>query len=67
MSSSIKEGINNFTDDIKNPNTSIKDSAKKRFNETFDKVKKNIQIGKGIKRKKKLKNTKNKRIKNIYE
>ena len=68
LSSSINEGINNFTDDIKNPNTSIKESAKKRFNETFDKVKKHLQIGKGIKRKKKkLKNTKTKRIKNIFD
>ena len=70
MSSNINEGINNFTEDLKNPNFSIKASANKRFNETVNNLKNNFQTGKGIKRKtKSFKKIKTKRAynKNIFD
>ena len=68
ISANINDGISNFSDDLKNPDTSIKDSVKLRLNETLNNLKKNFQSGKGIKRKKKnLKYLKYKREKNIFD
>ena len=70
MVSNINEGVNNFTEDLKNPNFSIKDSANQRFNETVKNIKKNFQSGKGLKRKsKQLRIIKKKRkySKNIFD
>ena len=45
---------------------SIKDSAKQRFYQTFDNIKKKVQIG-GRKRKNKSKYNKSKRFKSIFD
>ena len=69
ISANINDGISNFSDDLKNPDTCIKESAKHRLNETLNNLKNNFQSGKGIKRKKKknLKYLKYKREKNIFD
>ena len=58
LKSSVSDGFHNFSEDLENDKTSIKESAKKRIMETFGDIKRKLQTGRGHKRLKRAKRQK---------